>query len=135
MTPQQALALVLRGGGCLLTLAFAAVFLPTTWMADVHDRLGMGDFPVAPLTDYLARSVSALYGFHGALLFIVAADPARYERIVLYLGVANIFFGLMLFGIDLHAGVPLWWTAIEGPPVVGLGILVLHLRRKMLAED
>jgi hypothetical protein len=132
MTSQQTLALVLRCGGCLLTLAFAAVFLPTSWMAATHDWLGLGEFPAAPITDYLARSVSALYGFHGVLLFIVASDPVRYERIVLYLGVANIVFGLMLFGIDVHAGLPRWWTAVEGPPVAGLGVLLLYLRRKML---
>ena len=134
MTHQRALAtlvLVLRFGGVLLTLAFAAVFLPTSWMAVVHNWLGMGEFPAAPLTDYLARSVSALYGFHGVLLFIIAGDPVRYERIVLYLGVTNIVFGLMLFAIDLHAGLPLLWTAFEGPPVVGLGVLVLYLRSRL----
>ena len=126
--------MVLRFGGVLLTFAFAAVFLPANSMAAVHGWLGMGEFPAAPLTDYLARSVSALYGFHGALLFIVAGDPLRYERIVLYLGVANIVFGLMLFGIDVHAGLPLWWTVVEGPPVVGLGVLVLYLRSRLGAE-
>jgi hypothetical protein len=131
VTPQQSLALVLRCGGCLLTLAFGAVFLPTSWMAEVHSWLGLGQFPAAPLTDYLARSVSALYGFHGVLLFIVAGDPVRYERIVLYLGVANIVFGLMLLGLDVHAGLPLWWTDFEGPPVVVLGVLVLYLRGRL----
>lgn len=134
MTLQRALAalaLVLRCGGVLLTCAFGAVFLPTNWMAAVHSWLGLGEFPAAALTDYLARSVSALYGFHGVLLFIVSGDPVRYERIVLYLGVANIVFGLMLFGIDLHAGLPVWWTAFEGPPVAGLGVLLLYLRSRM----
>ena len=95
----------------------------------------MGTFPAAPITDYLARSVSALYGFHGVLLFILAADPARYERIVLYLGVANLVLGVILFGIDVHADLPPWWIASEGPPVVGLGVLVLYLRKKMLAVE
>jgi len=103
-------------------------------MAAAHAWLGLGDFPATPIIDYLARSVSALYGFHAVLLFIIAADPARYERLVLYLGVANMAFGLMLFGIDLHAGLPVWWTAFEGPPVVGLGVLVLYLRRQMLTH-
>jgi hypothetical protein len=135
VNPPQTLALVLRFGGCLLSLAFVAVFLPTSWMAATHHWLGLGEFPAAPITDYLARSVSALYGFHAVLLFIIATDPARYERIVLYLGVSNIVLGLMLLWIDLHAGLPLWWIAIEGPPVAGLGILVLHLRRRMMTGD
>jgi hypothetical protein len=116
-------------------LAFGAVFMPTSWMATTHAWLGLGEFPAAPITDYLARSISALYGFHAVLLFIVAADPARYERIVLFLGVTNIALGLMLLGIDVHAGLPHWWTAVEGPPVMVLGVLVLYLRNKMMAVD
>ena len=100
-------------------------------MAVVHNWLGMGEFPAAPLTDYLARSVSALYGFHGVLLFIVSSDPVRYERIVLYLGVMNVVFGLMLLAIDVRAGLPVAWTVFEGPPLMGIGVLVLYLRSRL----
>jgi hypothetical protein len=99
-------------------------------MAAVHRWLGMGEFPDAPLTDYLVRSVAALYGFHGVLVLIVAGDPARYERIVLFLGAMDIVFGLMMVAIDLHAGMPIVWTALEGPPLVGVGVLLLYLRRR-----
>lgn len=131
--PERALTLLklfLRFGGAVLSLAFVAVFLPTSWMAASHGWLGMGEFPAAPLTDYLTRSISGLYGFHGVLLFIVANDPRRYSTIVLYLGIMNIAFGLMLLGIDLHAGLPSFWTMLEGPPLVGLGEVVLYLRRR-----
>ena len=122
--------LFLRFGGVVLLLAFGAVLLPTDWMAAVHRWLGMGEFPDAPLTDYLVRSVAALYGFHGVLVLIVAGDPARYERIVLFLGAMDIVFGLMMVAIDLHAGMPIVWTALEGPPLVGVGVLLLYLRRR-----
>ena len=111
----------------MLVSAFGAVLLPTDWMAATHRWLGMGEFPDAPLTDYLARSVSALYGFHGVLLFLVAGDPLRYQRIVRYLGVMDIVFGVMLLSIDLHAGMPAPWTMFEGPPLAGSGVLVLYL--------
>ena len=39
----------------------------------------------------------------------------------------NVVFGLMLFAIDLHAGLPVTWTVFEGPPLVGIGVLVLYL--------
>ena len=111
----------------MLISAFGAVLLPTDWMAATHRWLGMGEFPQAPLTDYLVRSVSALYGFHGVLLFLVAAEPVRHQRIVRYLGVMDIVFGLMLLWIDLHAGMPVLWTMFEGPPLVAVGVLVLIL--------
>ena len=127
MTSLRLLVLLLRLCGLVLLLAFGAVLLPTEWMAASHRWLGMGDFPRAPLTDYLVRSVAALYGFHGVLVLLVAGEPLRYLRIVRFLGVMDIAFGLMMLGIDLHAGMPLLWTLAEGPPLVGIGGLVLYL--------
>jgi hypothetical protein len=42
----------------------------------------------------------------------------------------DIVFGLMMVAIDLHAGMPIVWTALEGPPLVGVGVLLLYLRRR-----
>jgi hypothetical protein len=123
----QLLVLILRFSGGVLVLAFAAMLLPPTWMAATHAWLGMGEFPHAPLTDYLIRSVAALYGFHGVLVLLVAGDPLRYQRIVRYLCVMDIVFGLMMFSIDLHAGMPALWTMVEGPPLVGAGVVMLYL--------
>ena len=130
MTHQRALwalTLILCLSGVVLVSAFGAVLLPADWMAATHRWLGMGEFPAAPVTEYLARSVSALYGFHGVLLLLVAAEPVRYQRIVRYLGVMDIVFGLTMLAIDLHAGMPAMWTMFEGPPLVGGGALVLYL--------
>jgi hypothetical protein len=79
--------------------------------------------------DYLARSVSALYGFHGVLLLIVARDPVRFAPIVTFAGMMNVAFGLMMIAIDAHAGLPSWWTLGEGPPTVAFGIVILLLSR------
>ena len=127
MTHQQALVLLLRLCGVVLLLAFGAVLLPTEWMAAMHGWLGMGEFPHAPLTDYLVRSVAALYGFHGVLVLLVAGDPVRYQRVVRFLGIMDIVFGLMMLAIDVHAAMPIMWTLVEGPPLVGVGALVLYL--------
>jgi hypothetical protein len=127
VTHQRALVWLLRLSGTVLLSAFGAVLLPTEWMASTHHWLGMGEFPQAAVTDYLARSVSALYGFHGVLILLVASDPVRYQRIVRYLGVMDIVFGLTMLAIDLHAGMPGMWTLFEGPPLVAGGVLVLYL--------
>ena len=123
------LRILLRLGGALLVTAFFAVFLPQDWMASSHEDLGMGEFPRRPVVDYLARSVAALYGFHGILLFVVATDPEKYRTIVRYLAFMNVAFGVMLIAIDLHAGLPMWWTLVEGPSVIVVGILLLILNR------
>ena len=129
MTAQRTLVLLLRFIGCVLLLAFGAMLLPETFMVDMHARLGLGEFPAVPLVDYLTRSIAALYGFHGVLVFIVSGDVVRYRPIVKYLGIMNILFGSMMLGIDLHAGMPWWWTSGEGPPIVAMGLLLLLLNR------
>ena len=128
-TRVQYLRLVLRFGGCVLAAAFLAMLLPVDWMAGTHEWLGLGEFPRRPLVDYLARSVAALYGFHGILLFIVAGDPQRYEPIVRYLVFMNVTLGAMLVAVDLHAGLPMLWTLLEGPPLVVTGVLIEFLSR------
>lgn len=128
---RKLLVFLLRLGGAVTCSAFLAIFLPTDWMADTHEWLGLGEFPRAPVVDYLARSIAALYGFHGVLLFIVARDPSRYRTIVQYVGVMNIVFGLLLTGIDVNAGMPAHWTLAEGPPIIAFGVVVLYLTRSI----
>jgi hypothetical protein len=41
----------------------------------------------------------------------------------------NIVFGAMVIAIDLHAGMPVSWTWMEGPPIAAFGVVVLYLSR------
>ncbi len=115
--------------GCVLLLAFGAVLLPESFMADMHTRLRMGDFPASPLVDYLTRSIAAMYGFHGVLILLVSRDVTRYGPMVTYLGVICVVVGIMLIVIDIHAAMPWWWAAMEGPPLMVMGIVILILSR------
>ena len=126
---QRLLVFLLRLGGVVTIAAFPAMLLPTDWMDAMHRWLGLGELPRAPVVEYLTRSVAALYGFHGVLLLIVARDPVRHRPIVRYLGVMNIVFGVLLILIDVHAGLPIFWTLAEGPPLVAIGAAVLYLSR------
>jgi hypothetical protein len=121
------LKLVLRIGGVATAAAFLAVFLPVEWMARTHEAVGLGPFPRAPVVDYLARSIAALYGFHGVLLLTVARDPIALRPIVSYVAFVNVCFGAILLGIDLHSGMPMWWTLGEGPPIAALGVALAWL--------
>lgn len=125
----RALVLLLRFAGCITATAFLAIFLPVDWMAATHQRLGLGEFPRAPIVDYLARSIAALYGFHGVLLLIVSRDPVRYRTIVSYVAAMNLLFGLTVLAIDLYAGLPMMWTLFEGPPITAFGIVIALLNR------
>jgi hypothetical protein len=128
---QRILVIFLRLFGGVTVLAFLAMLLPVEWMAATHRWLGLGEFPRAPIVDYLARSVSSLYGFHGVLVLIVARDVVRYRSIVVYLGWMYIIGGALAIVIDLVATLPWYWTAFEGPSTVVSGALILYLSSKV----
>jgi len=125
----RVLVVLLRVAGGATASAFLAIFLPVDWMAATHRWLGLGEFPRAPVVDYLARSIAALYGFHGVLLLIISGDPVRYRTIVSYVAVMNIVFGGLVFAIDLNAGLPTAWTVLEGPPIALFGVAMAYLNR------
>ena len=55
----------------------------------------------------------------------------RYLAIVRYLGLMDVVFGGLMIVIDLHAGMPPLWVAAEGPPLIGVGCVVLWLSRSL----
>jgi hypothetical protein len=127
----RTLVLLLRIAGCVTASAFLAIFLPVEWMASTHRWLGLGEFPRAPVVDYLARSIAALYGFHGVLLLIISGDPVRYRTIVSYVAAMNFIFGVIVLAVDLHAGLPAMWTLLEGLPIAAFGVAIGALNRPL----
>ena len=128
------LQLLLRLGGVLTGSAVVAVFLPTETMVSIHQQLGLGEFPVAPITEYLTRSLSALYALHGVVLLALSLDVGRYLEVITWTGWGTAVLGVLQIGIDLHAPVPGWWVAAEGPWVVVAGALLVWLSRRVGAE-
>lgn len=124
------LVFLLRLAGVMIVLAFPTMLLPTEWMAATHTWLGLGEFPRVPVVDYLARSIAALYGFHGVLLLLVSRDPVRYLPIIRFIGTMNVVFGTMMLAIGLHAGMPTVWILVEGPPIAAFGVVILFLSRQ-----
>jgi len=123
------IVVLLRIAGTVTVSAFLAIFLPVEWMASTHAWLGLGEFPRSPIVDYLTRTIAALYGFHGVLLLIVSTDPVRYRTIVSFIAAMNVIFGVIVLAVDVHAGLPLWWTIGEGPPIVIFGAVLAMLNR------
>jgi hypothetical protein len=125
----RVLVILLRIVGVGSLFALLAVFMPSSWMAATHRWLGLGEMPTGPVVEYLARSLSAFYALVGALCLVVAADLERYRPLVRFLGVAFAVMSLILFGVDLAAGMPWWWSASEGPGGVVFGALLFFLAR------
>ena len=125
----KVLVILLRLLGVTALFALLAVVLPASWMAAAHRWLGLGEMPTASVVEYLARSVSAFYALLGALCPVMATDLERYRPLVRLFGVAFALLGVVFTGVDLVAGMPWWWTAIEGPRALAVGALIYFLAR------
>ena len=132
---QTLLKWLLLLSGIFLVSAFAAMFLPRAWMATAHQWLGLGEFPDTPITFYLTRSTSLLYGVHGVITFVVGVTLKHHWRMVPVLGWLHVFMGISIFVIDLLAAMPTYWIAAEGLPVAGLGAMILYLFKRADFSD
>ena len=126
--PQRAsLVSLLRGLSLINFAAVVAVVAPQAWLAACHEALGLGAFPAAPITGYLARSTSLWFASFGVLLWLVSREPRHYVHLITFLGWAMLIQGLMMIGIDWSERMPGWWIVIEGPTCVLLGVAILSL--------
>lgn len=129
---QRWLARLLRFQAFVMGLAFFAVLMPSSWMAASSQMLGLAH-PAGPLTEYLTRSLSALYGVYGSIGWVTSSDVERYAGVITYMGVAALLWGPLLCAIDLFAGMPVWWAVGEAlAPSCG-GALVLWLQQRARA--
>ena len=123
------LALLLRIVGILELAAIPAILMPTAWIAATHSWLGLGPLPSGPIVGYLARSLSAFYAAHGAVLLFVSFDLPRYWPVIRLLAITTLIIGVVLLFVDLAHGMPWWWTLGEGPFVIGFALVILWLQR------
>lgn len=127
MTKLLLLKIILRFLGVTMLLAMVPVVMPLSWMVETHRWLGLGEMPTGPVVEYLARSLSALYAVFGALFLFATIDMERSRPLIRFLGVTFAILGAVFTGVDLAAGLPWWWTWIEGPPGVLTGAFIYWL--------
>ena len=127
---EKILVWLLRASGAVMLLALIPLVMPFAWMDLVHRQLGLGKLPDAPIVDYLARSASALYAVHGALLIFAASDVRRYLPLVRFLAWVAVVFGPIMICIDHAANMPLLWTLCEGPSILAIGVVFLWLAKR-----
>jgi len=134
MTPSERwLTWLLRLMGTAAILAVVAVFMPRWWMEQAHETLGLGAFPQGPIAEYLARYTSLFYVLAGVVQWWLSLDVRRYGRAIVGAGVLLALSGMAILWIDIQSGMPTWWTVIEAPFTLAVGVayLVLHFRSQV----
>jgi hypothetical protein len=129
-TARRLLAGLLYVLGGVMTVAFLARVMPTTWMAATAEWLEVGPLPRSPLTEYLTRSLSLLYGVFGVLHLYLARDVVRHLDLIVVFGWLTMVVGVALTAIDFAAGMPPMWSWSEGPPTVLVGAAYVWLARR-----
>jgi hypothetical protein len=129
--PELAIVIIMRVIGVSGLFAIPAIFLPYSWMNIIHESMGLGVLPDAPIVSYLARSLSAFYAIVSTITLFIALDIWRYRSFVKLWAIIVIATGFVLLGIDVAAGMPTSWTVGEGPPTIAIGLVVLQLQKKI----
>ena len=127
VTTEKALLGLVRMAGGLALFAAVAVVMPFDWMDAIHRWLGLGDMPRGRVVDYLARSLSAFYVFHGILLLFLSSDLHRYLPVIRLLGIVFIVFGVVMLGLDYAIDLPVYWIVGEGPVIIAVGAAITWL--------
>ncbi|TWU03758.1 hypothetical protein [Neorhodopirellula pilleata] len=127
---ERYLLIFLRLVGLTALLAFGAALMPERWMIEIAEELGIKSFPEHPLTFYLARNLSLLYGYVGAVMLLVASDLARYRPLVSWMAKGTISFGVLQLIVDAMSGLPTWWTLGEGTSTLIGGVMLWWLDRR-----
>ncbi len=128
------LTVLLRVVGTAALLAIVAVFMPRDWIDRAHQALGFGPFPEAPTAEYLARTTSLFYVLAGVVQWWLSLDVRRFGTAIVALGVVMLASGMITLWIDLQAGLPPWWTMMDGPFGVALGTVYLVLQFRSRVE-
>ena len=121
--------------GCFLMLAVVALFFPLDLMKSIHQWLGIGEMPDSSVVIYLARSTSMMYAVHGVVMFFTGLKIDRLWPMAGLLGFLHVGIGLTMIGVDLNAGMPVYWIAGEGGPIAAMGLLILYFWNRGNQKD
>ena len=125
----QNLRVILKLVAAVTLLAFAAAVMPGRWIVETARWLGFDPFPESPLTYYLARNLSLMYGFIGAAIWYIATKLERYRDLVKPLALASIAFSLSQAAVNIQSEMPTWWIATEFVATFTGGIALVVLDR------
>jgi len=124
---ERVLRIFLRIIGTAAALALFCVLFPYSWMNAIHEQLGMGELPRAPIVGYLARCTSAFYALLGGLLWVLSFNVRRFRPVLIYAAIAIMGLGVILLAVDFIEGLPRFWSLWEGPINLSFGILIFWL--------
>jgi hypothetical protein len=133
MNRARPLKVLLRVCGSICLLALVPAMMPAGWIASTHAALGFSGDTAAPVFQYMARSLSLVYALIGGGMWLLSTDIQRFRPLIRYAAFGYVVLGTMLLGIDLRAGMPLYWVLAEGPLLMLVGAAIWLLLPRPIA--
>jgi hypothetical protein len=121
--------------GTVCLLAIIPVAMPREWMVQGQRLLGMGQFPDAPIAEYLARFTSALCAFYGGLVWSLSFDVRRFAPVIQYQAMAMMATTAAGVAAALAAGLPAGWVIADAAAGWALLVPMLILVRQWNANS
>jgi hypothetical protein len=128
---EKHLAWFLRFTAVIFLCAAPAVVMPTAWMHAINDWLGLGPLPEAPLLQYLARSMSALYVTMGGSYWFMSNDVRRYLPLLRFTVPVMVGFAVTVTIVDVQVAMPIQWTAGAALSLAGWTLALWWLVRRI----
>jgi hypothetical protein len=113
--------------GTWALVAFLAAIMPQNWIVEIAEALGFEPFPLSPLTFYLARNLSLMYGFVGLTLWLIALQYERHRYLTGPIAYGTFVFGTLKGIVDIQSAMPIWWILYESLTTIGGGVLLAWL--------
>jgi hypothetical protein len=133
-TAERWLAWLLRIVGGICLLAIVPLWMPRAWIEACHRFIGLGEFPAAPIAEYLARYASALSAFYGGLLVALSFDVRRHLPIIRYQAFAIMALSASGAVVGGWAGMPFWFVGGDAIACWAYCLPMLALSAKLKLE-
>lgn len=116
----------IAGIACLLSVC-VMFFLPLSAWESIAKYFGVETLPDSPMFVYVARLTSAMWTMIGVFFIILAMNPAKYEAMIPFSGLAMVFLGMVCWVTGLVMGMPSRLVLSDSLSGIVLGTLIFAL--------
>ena len=116
--------------GVFFLLSIIGLFMPFSVWQSLAKFFGVEPFPDSPLLVYLIRAMSATYVGVGVFYIILASNPDKYRKLVLFSGIALVLLGLVCVISGQMLDLPAKWFLSDSLSCIILGFLIIVFWQK-----
>lgn len=119
----------IAGIACLVSVC-VMFFLPLSGWESIAKHFGVESLPDTPMFVYVARLTSAMWTMIGVFFIILAMNPAKYDIMIPFAGLAMVFLGMVCWVTGLVMEMPSRLVLSDSLSGIVLGTLIFAFWKK-----